>query len=54
MWKIAIVGAEIKENKRKQIGVLVVETKKEETGFSNIIKEMAGHRKVLDARQKER
>lgn len=42
MWKIAIVGAEIKENKRKQIGVLVVGTKKEETGFSNIIKERNG------------
>lgn len=42
MWKIAIVGAEIKENKRKQIRVLVVETKKEETDFSNIIKERNG------------
>lgn len=42
MWKIAIVGAEIKENKRKQIGVLVVETKKEETDFSNVIKERNG------------
>lgn len=40
--KIAIVEAEIKENKRKKIEVLVVGTKKEETGFSNIIKERNG------------
>lgn len=42
MWKIVIVGVEIKENKRKQIGVLVVEIKKEEIGFLNIIKERNG------------